>query len=73
MSVPMAYIGVIMIWSTTPLAIAWSSEDVGFVFGVTSRMIIGALLVLYGSAKGDPGQGRWRRPAAPVFSVYCAC
>jgi len=46
MSVPSAYLGVILIWSTTPLAILWSSEEVGFVFGVTSRMLIGAVLAL---------------------------
>ena len=46
MSIPAAYIGVILIWSTTPLAIQWSSDDVGFLFGVTSRMIIGVLVGL---------------------------
>ncbi len=39
-----AYLGVIAIWSTTPLAIKWSSEGAGFLFGVSSRMAIGALL-----------------------------
>lgn len=41
MSVPLAYIGIILIWSTTPLAIKWSGEEVGFLFGVSSRMLIG--------------------------------
>ena len=44
MSVPLAYIGVIIIWSTTPLAIKWSGVDAGFLFGVTARMLIGLLL-----------------------------
>lgn len=44
MSVLLAYISVIMIWSTTPLAIQWSSHGVGFIFGVSSRMILGALV-----------------------------
>jgi drug/metabolite transporter (DMT)-like permease len=44
MSVPAAYIGVIIIWSTTPLAIQWSSESVGFLFGVVLRMLIGLTL-----------------------------
>jgi len=39
----LAYLGVVLIWSTTPLAIKWSSVDVGFVFGVTARMCIGAI------------------------------
>lgn len=44
MSVPAAYLGVILIWSTTPLAIQWSSHGVGFLFGLTARMTIGAVL-----------------------------
>src|SRR3990172_6352317 len=43
-SVSAAYIGVIVIWSTTPLAIKWSSEGGGFLFGVTGRMLLGAVL-----------------------------
>jgi len=45
-SIPAAYIGVILIWSTTPLAIQWSSHGVGFLFGITSRMMIGVLVGL---------------------------
>ena len=44
MSVPAAFMGIILIWSTTPLAIQWSSEEVGFLFGLTSRMILGLVL-----------------------------
>lgn len=44
MSVPAAYIGVILIWSTTPLAIQWSSEGWGYLIGVTGRMLLGAVL-----------------------------
>jgi len=44
MSVPTAYIGVVLIWSTTPLAIKWSGEGPGFLFGVAARMWIGALV-----------------------------
>lgn len=46
MSVPAAYLGIIMIWATTPLAIKWSSASAGFVFGVSARMVLGALLSL---------------------------
>jgi len=42
-SVPMAYIGIILIWSTTPLAIQWSGDGVGYLFGITSRMILGVM------------------------------
>jgi drug/metabolite transporter (DMT)-like permease len=41
MSVPAAYVGVILIWSTTPLAIQWSAQGAGFSFAVMARMLIG--------------------------------
>ncbi len=44
MSVPAAYLGVILIWSTTPLALKWSSEGPGFLFAVTARMLLGTVL-----------------------------
>ena len=46
MSVPAAYLGIVIIWSTTPLAVQWSAEGVGFMFGITLRMGAGALLSL---------------------------
>ncbi len=44
MSLPLAFVSVILIWSTTPLAIKWSALGVGFSFAVFSRMAIGTLL-----------------------------
>lgn len=44
MSLPAAFVSVILIWSTTPLAIKWSASGVGFSFAVFARMAIGALL-----------------------------
>ncbi len=46
MSVPAAYIGVIILWATTPLAVKWSVDGSSFMFGVTSRMTLGVLLCL---------------------------
>jgi drug/metabolite transporter (DMT)-like permease len=46
MPVPIAYLLVVLIWSTTPLTVKWSGEGVGFLFGVTGRMVIGTLLSL---------------------------
>jgi drug/metabolite transporter (DMT)-like permease len=46
MSVPAAYLGIVLIWSTTPLAIKWSSVGAGFLFAVTARMALGTLLCL---------------------------
>lgn len=55
MSVPIAYLGVIIIWSTTPLGIAWSGAGVGYEFGVALRMAVGlvALLLIVGFMKLD--------------------
>ena len=44
MSLPAAFVSVILIWSTTPLAIKWSALGVGFSFAVLSRMTVSALL-----------------------------
>lgn len=44
MSLPAAFVSVVLIWSTTPLAIKWSAAGAGFSFAVFSRMVIGALL-----------------------------
>lgn len=41
-----AYIAIILIWSTTPLAISWSAHDVGAAFAVTSRMVLGCFVAL---------------------------
>jgi drug/metabolite transporter (DMT)-like permease len=39
-----AYLTVILIWSTTPLAIKWSAVGGGYAFAVLARMLIGVLL-----------------------------
>jgi len=44
MYLPAAFISVVLIWSTTPLAIKWSALGAGFSFAVLSRMIIGVVL-----------------------------
>lgn len=44
MSVPAAYLGIILIWSTTPLAIQWSTQGTGFAFAVLARMLIGVIV-----------------------------
>ncbi len=38
-----AYIGIVLLWSTTPLAIQWSGTAGGFIFGAASRMVLGAV------------------------------
>ncbi len=44
MSIPFAFVSIILIWSTTPLAIKWSTLGIGYSFAVFSRMMIGVLL-----------------------------
>jgi len=39
-----AYSLMILIWSTTPLAIKWSSQGIDFISGVSLRMLLGAVL-----------------------------
>ena len=38
------FLSVVVIWSTTPLAIQWSTLGSSFSFSVTSRMLIGLIL-----------------------------
>lgn len=44
MSVPAAYLAVILVWSTTPLGVQWSSEGLSPVMGAFSRMFMAALI-----------------------------
>lgn len=68
-SVPAAYLGVILIWTGTPLAIKWSTEGSHFLFGVTLRLIIGALVCFALLA--------WRRCGLPLdrrsLRAYLVC
>ena len=47
MAIKLAFLGVIIIWSTTPLAIKWSDGDMGFLFGVTMRMILACVVASF--------------------------
>lgn len=44
MSVSIAYLAVLLIWSTTPLGIVWSSESINPSLAVLSRMLIALVL-----------------------------
>ncbi len=66
MRIYLAYISVILLWATTPLAIKWSIEGPGFLFGVTARMAIGLaclLLMLVLSGQRLP----WHRKALETY------
>jgi len=42
----LAYLSVMLIWATTPLAIQWGALDAGFTFAAGARMAIGMLCAL---------------------------
>jgi drug/metabolite transporter (DMT)-like permease len=66
MSIPAAFLAVVIIWSTTPLAIQWSSEGWGFLTGVTARMMLGALFcLLLLRIFGD--ELRWHKSARQTY------
>ncbi|MCG6936705.1 MAG: DMT family transporter [Gammaproteobacteria bacterium] len=65
---PISYLAVVLIWSTTPLAIQWSGNYVGSQFGVTARMFIGltALLVLLHFMKIELP---WHKKAQRIYLI----
>ncbi len=46
MAVFLAYISVVLIWATTPLAIQWSSDSLSFIAAAASRMLLAVALAL---------------------------
>lgn len=44
MSVPAAYLAVILVWSTTPLGVKWSSHGISPVAGAFARILLATLL-----------------------------
>ncbi len=66
MRVAIAYISVILLWATTPLAIKWSGEGPGFLFAVTGRMSIGAVCLAITLALLRQGLA-WHRKARLTY------
>jgi drug/metabolite transporter (DMT)-like permease len=66
MSVPAAFLGVVLIWSTTPLAIQWSSAGWGYLFGISGRMVLGALVCAVLLQLLKPGLP-WHREARHTY------
>ncbi|MCP4452122.1 MAG: EamA family transporter, partial [Planctomycetes bacterium] len=66
MSIQAAFIGVVVIWSTTPLAIQWSSTGGGYLFGVASRMVLGLFVCLVLIALFSRRM-RWHRDALLTY------
>ena len=76
MSIPVAYLGIILIWSTTPLAIQWSTQGMGFAFAVLARMLIGvtvAAVIVMVWRIGFPFHARARRAyLVGGLGMFCA-
>lgn len=76
MSVPAAFIAVVMIWSTTPLAVKWSGQGPGFLVGALGRMTLAAILciaLLLALRMSLPWHAQARRAyAAAAIAVYGA-
>lgn len=67
-AVPAAYLVVVLLWSTTPLAINWSLSAGGHAFSLFARMVIGlgfALILLFARGTGLP----LRREVWPTYLV----
>jgi len=47
MKVLLAYLGMILLWATTPLAIKLSVEGLGVIWSVTSRMTVGFVCMIF--------------------------
>ncbi|OQK17534.1 multidrug DMT transporter [Methyloprofundus sedimenti] len=47
MRIVLSFIFIVLLWSTTPLAIKWSAEGSSFIFSVTARMCIGLICTLF--------------------------
>ncbi|MEQ1527867.1 MAG: DMT family transporter [Methylococcales bacterium] len=68
MRVGLAYVFIILLWGTTPLAIKWSSEGAGFLFAGMARMTIGvACLLLVLAIKRQRLQ--WHRSALLTYAA----
>lgn len=57
---------VVIIWSTTPLAIKWSGEGPGYLFAVMARMVIGTLVMLL-LARVKRAAVPWHRQAVMTY------
>lgn len=65
-NVTQSFWAVVLIWSTTPLAIKWSSEGPGYAFGLAGRMVIG-LLLLYTFLRVRRSPLPWHRQAINAY------
>ena len=74
MQVSLAYLGVVLIWSTTPLAIKWSNHSITYIASASLRMGLSALiLLLLLKLMGRsifPNQAAVKSSAAASFGIF---
>lgn len=74
MPVAMAYGLVVLIWSTTPLAIVWSNESLSFIAAVTLRMVLAFVLacivLLVRGERLSLAEGNWKVYAVASLGLF---
>lgn len=74
MAILFAYLLVVLIWATTPLAIQWSGDSIGFMSAVLLRMLVAllfALLILIGMRRQLFQQpGVWKVYLAGSIGIF---
>lgn len=76
MRILLAFCAIVLLWSTTPLAIKWSGEGPGFLFGAASRMIIGLAcllpVIILSRRKFPRDRKAWLTYCAVALQIYAA-
>lgn len=76
MQTKIAYLVLIAIWGTTPLAIKWSTEGSGYLFGIAGRMLLGlvvaAVIIVVIRAPMPRHRGAVQTYLAGGFGIYAA-
>lgn len=74
MKIASAFFAVVLIWSSTPLAIKWSGQEVGPFFGILTRMLIALVIcvciLLLSRQKFPVSRLAWRNYVAAGFGLY---
>jgi drug/metabolite transporter (DMT)-like permease len=68
MPVVIAYITVVLVWGTTPLAVQWSAQDVDLIFALGLRTLIGLVLTL-AWLRWHGGSVSFERRALKLYAV----
>lgn len=68
MSVPAAYLAVILVWATTPLGVQWSSEGLSPLAGAFSRMFLAAIIGWI-AARLLKVVVPWHRQAVKIYAI----